>query len=717
MATQPYAPEVPEAGSPSYMNWFRPSQEAGQLAKEGNRGPGTALAGIANAVKSGFEVADEALKTHVRERTSDIIVPERTEFVDFLQSQWDALNTPTPQEAPAQPGLSSGPVAPPPDGLTNGLNNVGKLVNARNQGKVNEMFYLANIDRNVSSLKEQYPGYADVIEHEADRLTHYGVANARMRLLVSQLQAAGSVADKLHDHLITKVLDHSGEPGADDVLMQLQSKGSAFDKEATTWLHRVTADKAYVEHKKLQTEWDSMNDKDKMREALNIYDFQGNSIVQNFMFQTRNSLNGGNIQQYLDAFKNGEFNNSAEDKAKIAASLSVLRAQLESDLRKKSYEPIDGKRTVRDLSGGNEEVEKRIDNLLKNVDAILNPLMDPKSHPIAILNATRAEAQIQDTKWNLQNNPDTGSFFRTVSAMAKDGPGATPIINTIAQYYFQNTTDKVKNMMATGMSSAAFDKFDPNKPVDNSPNKVISDVKNTYKDSDGTPMPFPNDARKMVEFVKQVQDSSNSIDVKKNLVDHYYGDYNLGVLDHFIDDYTDLSGKWHEGKIEMYKKMGGAKQSAAVKALGDEAFAKYENWHQREFAHLFATNIDDLSRVQEMEGAKLSFNDSTLKFKLHYNPPEGGVTGMETERRMFTRAGERYTDPRTIRPFEDSVERLNQGLAVLATVAKAGGWDVKEYLMQVLLDRGYNPAGTPAMRAIMATEKQKEQEALRGLKE
>src|SRR6185369_1922058 len=128
------------------------------------------------------------------------------------------------------------------------------------------------------------------------------------------------------------------------------------------------------------------------------------------------------------------------------------------------------------------------------------------------------------------------------------------------------------------------------------------------------------------------------------------------------------------------------------KALGDEAFAKYNSWHQREFARLFKQNVDVLSRIQEIEGAQLHFNDKTLQWSLDYRPPRiSSVPGMEQEARLFTRSSDINPD---LRIYRDSLERLNQGLPILSSVAKAAGWDVKDYLMSVLLELGYDPKNT-----------------------
>jgi hypothetical protein len=352
---------------------------------------------------------------------------------------------------------------------------------------------------------------------------------------------------------------------------------------------------------------------------------------------------------------------------------------------------------------------------MDRIYTVLNPLIDPKTHPIAALNASLSEAMLSDTQNKLLTDPTMSPFFRVTGAMAKFGPGATPLIADVANHWFQNITSKLNQTSTINKLGSAFDTPDPRRPEEYTVKKGVEQLQSSGE-------PPAKEAKDLVNFVRQVQDTKNNIKTRENIVDHYYSDYNLGLLDHFIPDYTDENGIKHEGKVEVYKLMGGKKQSTAIANMSDEAWTKYVNWHQREFAHLFKGEVDVLSELQQMEGVQVSFNDESSKgyqFKIHIKPPESQIPMTAQEKYQAGGAKFGFTlnrdrnDP--MKPYNDSIARLNDALPTLASVAKAGGWDVKEYLMEVMLELGYNPKDTPVMRALMATDEKKLQADIKEL--
>src|SRR5688572_23739107 len=284
-----FNPNVPDSRDPNYLSYSRPisSPESNRTAEyEGNvakykgqaalhegeadmylgkaaqytgQGLEALFKGIGDIFATGVKAADTYIKKNIDQDVYTMVDAERNAYTAELERAKEpgalpigAMTGPAlvdPKAVPKEGSMNilNAEAQPIPQGIEQGISRISQLVEARQNGKLSETPYIGNLNSVAKALRAQYPGHRDYIDSKIAEVTGMTPANAYVRSLVHDLNAAMAGTkndrDKLVDNLISDLrkANSEGVYGANDVIDKVLEDGNI--SYGFKWLNQQNAER------------------------------------------------------------------------------------------------------------------------------------------------------------------------------------------------------------------------------------------------------------------------------------------------------------------------------------------------------------------------------------------------------------------------------------------------------------------------------------------
>lgn len=678
-----FNPDVRTAPDPDYLRYSRPIE-----TPKADVSLGTALSGFGDVVKSTATGVDTIFKTDIENQ----VEAKAQTIKDIFQT---GLETSLGKKTADNNVVSTESVAVVPEDLQDGLDNVGRLKNARAAKAFPESYYLQRLDTLAKDLRSQYPGYRDFIDKEISSVTGKNMANAYVDNLVAQFKAQGEGKDADQTRAIALAQPHLGEPGVLQILGKvINGEASYFDvarvvapvaaikfqrEEASAVLK---SSKENVEGKALLAEKqiDAIAPKQLSTFYTAAIDVPAGTTSQDASGNPVKTKTPAEIEQIVRDSLEGKKPISDTDAQKLGASYAA-----QADAFKKrliAQWTADGQAAALGTKRVNEKADEVIKPLTDFAGLITNNQLGA-----AYFHKNLAQAATHDMTASLFNDKDLGQVYTMMSSM-KDigGPNAAAdMIKTIMSTSLTTGGPTIDTTMQGYVAKRML-------PLATQPDirlgkvNTVNDVVN-FANADKVPLPVVLEpALKMIDRITRPDVSDQE---KYNLAKSIADPGNLGLMAKFTTDGRDKDNKYVQGRYILFGKLVSEDFAKEVKRLSDKGDPSLWEDYSNNVKHWFGTEMfaPDIRALQNVRTdlVRLGWNSETKQFV-----PEAAEPST-----LLGRYGQSNLQDIRLETAktEGIVNRVNMGLRSLEGYAKASGVNVESFLLQSLDLNGFDIAG------------------------
>lgn len=712
---------------------------------------GTLFEGLGKTVGSALDVASKYEEADAIEKTRNIVYPARAqkqaELTDIYgrttgkvpniygaaitgkegtdQSNLeggpkaDVLGTPPPVDAQGNP-IGSGsagfsglaevlpqePAAPPPEGIKQGLDRIKALTGAKAKGEISPTEYWGNVDARLSSLRDRYRGYVDVIDGEAARILGTTPANAYITSITSDINSYiknnASETDKMltftrnaiKEGLITPdYYQYYKNTGDETTVLKAVSQQSMF-KRTLEMRELARKDETGTEERANEYSRGIISDYAANRAATHMARIQ---LIPGVVGMD-------NIVKFLqDPVKRASL--SPDAIVGVVQQVESLQKEYAADVWKYAHEvkydamgrPM-GKPLASDLKGKSKDVAElgaAGGTMLENIKSAFAD----KNIPLAATSATLAKMYQDTTNANLLRMPQLGPAMAVMSSdLVKNSPQAFKSfmdthINT------PGVTEAIKGLT---MTRGLTDLVSPQ----STKNITETIAETTYDINKAYPARTPEDAKKnqvmsasaAYSYIKQISDVAKTgpdapeDGVKLQYLMKTFDPNKTGLIDQFAMDQPGIIGKYG-----IWNQLTNPAFSSEVMRLSKtpgnaNLWNNYKVWMEKTYAReLFAKDIINLDSLTQGMSVKVGWDDKNYRFTdpKVTTPTENKQFAFQTAQGKGLQVA---ANARTESAAKEIVKRLNDGLANLVNVYKAdGSKDPNAAMVEMFAAAGYSP--------------------------
>lgn len=740
-----FNPPVNPTGDPNYLSYSRPidvpdslkptGQAANSILPKGaqyegpqysgnrhadetglykGRAEGLAYSGAGDLVRDSVLTADIALKgadatykENIHQGVYEGATKIREDYIDNLTRTAQAVQgggtTPGAGGGKQDPAAASqaldivakDPETTPPDELDQVGHLATGLKGARANGKLSSTDYAARLDTLARDFRSRYPGYKPFIDEEIRKVTGQDPANARIKSLIQDINAAansGSNADNKNRAFVQQFVKEN--PNAADSFQRAMAGKESWAKAAFD----------VAGYAKTQAQWNYN------KEALANNQGETDRIAADatsIMVNRSQAISDesiGNIKIKAEPIMKVLSDAAANPDAKTAvdwvqADPLVRQSQLEARARarKEFYEPFkDGPhkgQSPATLVKNQKAVEDMIEATGKQHDGILAAiaLKDPGlanySMNLPTAKVSDSIKQIVGSKegaplaigmaiYKMGGNDMTAAMSPYLLTSKMNAEQKQEAMTQMYQFFTQpGINEKVTDPLALGKV----------KPGEVLPIKtLVEDAAKNGRDADYQKMilSFPQ------QILKPGGDSYNKYLAARGAFDPK----NTGLIGLFDKEKVRPDGTIADGQFKAYGDLFSPAMTTTIKELSDKHSPDGTLWKQYtdratgEFGStLYKGALMDMKNVALPPGVTLGFNSKTSNFE---------VNNARGENLLLNNSPE--LNPANRRTFNF----LNGGLSTLSNVFRAGGADDKAttvYLLQTMRSYGYDMRSGPAL--------------------
>lgn len=640
-------------------------------------GPNTAMAslwsGAGDLLKEGINTADTLTKDYLKGEVRDQAGATQQYFSNALrEANNQQLGGKTPPVVPFDPNAGQ-----PPAEVSSAGDKLQGMLGARKNGKMSETYYYGRLDSMAKDLRSRYPGYADYIDSEFEKVTGVNPANAFIKSVLGDINSR--VANQKDDFSKkeSEVFKYTGKDGT-DAMMPLYQKWKANPTEEN-WepilanMTRVNMREAQYENAKRGHEIQGIS-RDDQKIAAGA---SGQQIVNNVFTDYMNDL------QTLQGPSNTSF--------------GAIKQRIQDSLEGKTkVDPVEQQQLGQMLEAKKAELMNRSINML-NAGGFTAKLGDGAAGFEAANNMVKQAATPLDVQINAITNKDLGSYHvasnyvdgiekaATLGLVTDKDIGPTLLgLNTIRQTGGPNYVGEAWLGMIGSSSSkigAALKAHDfvqymsGAKPL----TKVIEDL-----DNPDSPMTPPNGVAGSIKYTqdrtKSLLDTAvntitgdNNIQTKTTAIKGAFGPGNETLMKKFTKDYIDPdTNKPVVGKYAIFQRLTSQDMISSIKEVGKinpEAWDQYKTWVISSVKdYMVHDTIVDLNRISRDPDIRLNWDDENAQ--LHIS------TGNNINRGNVPPGGANVSPSAPYGKqefYSKEVQRFNQSIQSLVRVFEADG--------------------------------------------
>lgn len=717
-----FNPAVPEGkdNMPSFLKGYSDSISQPTADKS----TALAISTLGGAIEGVAGLVETTAKDIINKDVRSTVEPIREDFTRELEIARAAqMGSVVPAPARTDAGSTATSLVAPdsktsvPVAIDKGLQKVDAVQAALVNGKINDTYYDLRLKTAVTDLRAKYPGFVDYIDQRVAQITGGDPANNYIRNLMSDINSRVSgkktEADKILD-MARRAMD-TGLPGAQEQYERLKADPSYEGKfleyytNANTNRYSIEQDNAQRANRKGRREEYVQDDIQKFTNlvARNL-DTNFNSAVTIPGVDTPQGILDFVKQAAAQPEKYSQMQYEAWAQ-KILIQKGVMRQQLLAESNKTEGGALSYAQSI-----GVQERDRIIDSQLANYDNIYAALKN-KDAGLAFYHTNQARAYLDQNNNKLLQS-DVGRFAATSKFFLENmGPNWVSLTTNAG---LRNNIDQ--KMRATLDESLLNARAQPNFDASGKPITFQDHAKHANELEQKGLITAQMKARYYNNLVNVVDDITNKEapeQAKLNAMRYLFDPANRGMLANFKTDYTDpTTGKFVPGKYAVFSRMTSEDvvSEVAKMAKKDPTVGRnFKNWMENEAgSQLFYKDMQNLNRYTGHDDLHFTYNNGekgngvpflTLTDKngtpLRSRPPIPGTYSLDAPAK----------DPGYLYGINQTVERINGGLAGLSRVEKALGGDVNSYILNFLqrsqVDLGKNWEGLPQklMDAIAAS--------------
>lgn len=684
-------------------------------------GPNTAMAslwsGAGDLLKEGINTADTLTKDYLKGEVRDQAGATQQYFSNALrEANNQQLGGKTPPVVPFDPNAGQ-----PPAEVGAAGSKLQGMLGARQNGKMSETYYYGRLDSMAKDLRSRYPGYADYIDEQFEKVTGVNPANSFIKSVLGDINSR--VANQKDDFSKkeSEVFKYTGKDGG-DAMIPLYQKWKANPNEEN-WapifnlMTRVNMRDAQYEAATRAHNLAGLS-RDDQKIAAGA---SGQQIVNNVFTDYMNDL------QTLQGPSNTSF--------------GAIRQRIQDSLEGKTKaDPVEQQQLGQMLEAKKAELMNRSINML-NAGGFTAKLGDGAAGFEAANNMVKQAATPLDVQINAITNKDLGSYHMannyvdgiekaaTLGLITDKDIGPTLLgMNTIRQTGGPNyvgeawlgmigsSTSKISAALkahdfvqymsgATPLTKVIEDLDNPNSPM-TPPNGVAGSIKYTQERT-----------KSLLDVVRNTIIGDNNDETKMQAIKGAFGPGNETLMSNFAKDYVDPVTKQPVlGKYAIFHNLTSEDMVKSARELGDrnpETWSTYKNWVVASIKNdMFPSTIADLNRISADPDIKLHWadHDARLEIETGNNINRGNIPPGGAGVSPSTPYGKQTY-------YSKEVQRFNDSMASLVRVFEADGHsrskeDATAAAIQVMKDQGIRLSGGvgAAMAAPIRAETKKIQD-------
>lgn len=719
-------PQVQPTQDPNYLFWSRPVQ-----TPESPKANEYALSTAGEAFKGGVNLAqflqrqaeDDAIHQGVdRVRdpfTSDLATADSAIRSGKLST---SVTPPNPYDANAQvpmPGVGAGlsnsgaldilPTGTTPRELPPELQALPAKLETLDGGKANgrlsETDYYGRLVALAKDLRTRYPNDRDYIDEKMKAVSGVDSANAYVRGMVQDINSFVTAQGENRKQLVSKLLAEAWIPGSDMAIRRVQSGEWGAAEVAKFMNPSLAAFKQLELRKALREDKKGVDDSDRLDAEHEIDRRVSVIATQDF----KNLSLFGNISpeqavQMTMEVASGKRQLSDQEAQTLMTYLESRQAAAKLSIRSALLDG--GDRSLWNLATP-AGAQKRVEDQLQATYGTVIGLLKDKQYGLAFRQLNAVSAMEAGDRYGLFTNPDAAlaSTARMSSLISK-------MPDKMQQEYFRTLTSTiteprmrawVQSMQDQIITQTQTDPTRPGKPVTVS--QQIDEAQKKGIKLPGVYSSFVN----MVEMLPSPHTPDNE---KRKLAKAFFDPSNLGLITKFEKEGTDpVTGKPVQGgQYSVFARLTSPDITQTMYKLGGQDWQNYSDWVKQSFGReLLGPELKDLRTIQEDPGITLAWDSDNHRFIL--GGPKPRPEGSSPFEYQGVAAGR---TPQRIK-LEQTINRINNGLAHVSEVAKSEGSDVNSYLLNWINEMGSvdleHLSGIPEkmLKAIISSRQQREQ--------
>lgn len=713
-----FNPEVTPVGEQTWD--FRPI-----TTPQANVTVGTALKGIGDTVGRAIEATDLVEQHVVKNETEKKAQGIRDDYISELQKTSAALRPDHPQvDANGVPVpvpfniLTASAEAPIPQDIQSVAQQAQTLVSSKANGKISESYYYAKLDGLAKDMRARFPGYREYIDKEISEVTGVSPANAVVRGLIGDINAAATAANAGQNKAMALVEQYAKElPGVDwsSVARDVQSgkkniadviqMGAGPMKQKIQWQWEASGLAAMEGERKYREE--------KATEAVNG---DAGREVSNFvnLWQTNAGIKGpAQIRDWMARVQSGQALTTDEE----ATQMGMLWAQHRNDLAARMWarynavpdgtdndpkSPYFGKPLPSAAAIlGQEKTKALINASLSGMDDISNNFKD-QHFGLAFANQNLWKAIGDDTLMKMRLNPEFAAWSDVYKAVAT--VHGTQAMNSMTERGLAKGLPATIGTFTDSYTKALASQTSRNPNISTTPDpRVPKGEVTTVKDAiqTGSQTPALNDPRTYNTIIDNVvhgiSDKGKDAfpdQIRNNFADSVFAPRNQGMFSLIAPDTRDdKTGQIIPGKFSKFAEIFQPKVIDAVKELSrsdPNKFAQMRDMAKISFAKdLLPGELGNLTSIGGNPYLRMGW-DTKGQIVLETNPPKDNNP---TEIANYYSAGVQDS----LKQAQFTVKKINMGLGSLSNIAIAENTTVEPYFLEILKATGYSG---PLMGAI-----------------
>lgn len=673
-----FNPQLPNSSDP---NWTRVSQPISEPTPD--KSTGLLLSTLGDALDTGVKVADQAMKSYLKDTIDTGVNTLRDNYTQALQNvrNTQIAGTATP-ESLAAAGVNPDTLAVQPTaqaipgGLQAGIQKAQALGTAMAQnggaGKANDTLYTGALNALAKNLRNQYSGYRDYIDDQIKSVSGVDPANAFYKNLLEDINRGQANATKDKDRdlaYIDKFVDDT--PGA--AMMRdkyLAGKASGQD------LRYFIADQHSL--KMNQTKAEAARAAAKSEGTLTVerskadYAQELGEVINNAWNIQRIAANVATPKELADYFTGqatGQIPHMGEEQNR--AWVTSLEAQRNDAARQANAIALrrdsEGNSYAKNV-GGLAQLKAEKDAQLSLYDDVI-AMAKSKEYDLIYHTLNQNNAIVNKATNVMYKDETIGERTARMQAVSTAvGPQLGPLLLKDA---ILGGIDKAYTGYVGQAKSAMLAQVDPNNPV--TLTKIIDDARNKKI---GDPGVF----KSLVDVAKVIAQPDIKDQGKINAATALFHPSNIGVLRKLSKDQPDPQdpSRLIPGREAAFQIMTDPEVTKGMAKLPTATQEMYRNWAEKEWGGVLARdNIADLSKIKNrmfLQAHSVFWDDTKAQFELR---DERGQPLDQIGRDSAIGAIQ-------------TIDKMNAGLKNLGNIEKATGGDVSAYVVGVLSRSGFD---------------------------
>lgn len=623
--------------------------------------------------KAGVQI----VKKDIEDKVYEVADRERQSYTDLLEKIKAGVGVKNVLDANASEDDRQTPedIQALPDTLS-------ALQGAKDAGKISGTYYQSRLLAEAKSLRAQYPGFREEIDNAFAKVTGTNPANAYVTSLVQDINRASTAASSNKAKMLTYIRNNLQFPGFDKLYSQYQA-GLVSDEDVIKQAAPYEQQKYDLNMRALRFNDNKNTREDQTRIAGDNIDYASGVVVNRAVDHFMSTI-GINSTDDVNKLASAEASGNITPKQWTAWGQAVstaklqLRTQMIADADRLGYTKA---------AGGKTEVNKRIDEALKPMDALLDRVYNHDSGGLYSIQQS-LKAQNDQLQQKMLNDPKIGPTLQVDKAL-KDIGGE----QNLQQFNMQTIAGKFPAQFQTWYNNMS-------KTMGSQYNMSTTGVPYTFNDAlDKLREEKVNDKElnnATLKLVNKITDKNTPDAVKMNFALAAFDPANRGMISKLNPDGFDSKGNPISGQNAVFTNFTSPEMTKAMHELGKQnptVWNNYVDWAQNTIANeLMNKDIHNIAQIPDNAGVGVSWDPKNHRFfTTDTMTPEERWTATHYGGKREGGSGSSYYNT-----VNAAVNRMNTQIYNYKRIAEVGGQDVDAFVLKTIADS----AGPEALRNV-----------------